>query len=89
MGKMDRVRKELETEIKFSEEEEEEEAEWDDEEEEKDPLSSVNTPITSSPLYPRFFVGHSGLPIQNLYPNSEYVDDNISRTWQGLMSFYG
>lgn len=85
---MDRVRKILEIEKELSEEEEDE-GTWDEEEDKKEQLSSVNTPITSSPLYPRFFVGHSGLPVQNLFPNSEYVDDNINVTWQGLMSFYG
>lgn len=52
--------------------------------------SSVNIPLSGSPLYPRIFVGDSAKPLQGQFPESEYVDDNISRTWTGLLtSFFG
>ena len=58
-------------------------------EDQEDDESSVNIPISGSPLYPRIFTGDSALPLQGQFPESEYVDDNISRTWTGLLSFYG
>lgn len=51
--------------------------------------SSVNIPISGSPLYPRIFTGDSAKPLQGMFPESEYVDDNIHTTWLGLMSYYG
>ncbi len=51
---------------------------------------SLNMPINSSPLYPRIYIGESAKPLQGQFNQSEYVDDNISRTWTGLMtSYYG
>ena len=52
---------------------------------------SVNIPLRGSPLYPRFFIGESAKPMQgNQFPETEYVDDNINRTWVGLLtSFQG
>ena len=62
----------------------------DDEVVEEEDDSSVNIPINGSPLYPRVFVGESAKPLQGQFHESEYVDDNISRTWTGLLtSFYG
>ena len=79
MGKFEH----LDDEIFFEEEVEEEE----DIESEED---SVNIPLSGSPLYPRIFVGDSAKPLQGQFPESEYIDDNISRTWTGLLtSFYG
>ena len=48
--------------------------------------TSVNIPFTGSPLYPRIYVGDSAKPLMNQFPNSEYVDDNISRTYTGLLT---
>jgi len=69
----------------------EEEGEYDPEEYEiDDEESSVNIPLSGSPLYPRVYVGDSAKPLQGQFNESEYVDDNISRTWTGLLtSFYG
>lgn len=54
------------------------------------PESSVNIPLSGSPLYPRIYVGDSAKPLQGQFHESEYVDDNISRTWTGMLtSFYG
>jgi len=51
---------------------------------------SINMPLGGSPVYPRIFIGDSSKPLQNQFNESEYVDDNISRTWTGLLtSFYG
>lgn len=64
----------------------------DDEEiiEEENNESSVNIPLSGSPLYPRIYVGDSSKPLQSQFDESEYVDDNITRTWTGLLtSFYG
>ncbi len=61
-----------------------------EEEEVEDQESSVNIPLSGSPLYPRIYVGDSAKPLQGQFHESEYVDDNISRTWTGLLtSFYG
>lgn len=51
--------------------------------------SSVNIPLSGSPLYPRIYLGDAAEgPGQ--FPESEYVDDNISRTYMGLLTgFYG
>jgi len=73
----------------FSEDEEdivflEEDSENDDESEISD-----NIPLNGSPLYPRIFIGESAKPLMNTFHDSEYVDDNISRTYLGLLSFYG
>ncbi len=60
-----------------------------DEEDPVDEESSVNIPLSGSPLYPRIYLGDSSEgPGQ--FPESEYVDDNISRTYMGLLTgFYG
>lgn len=50
---------------------------------------SSNIPFNGSPLYPKLFLGDSSKHTNNQYPESEYVDDNIHRTYQGLLSFYG
>jgi hypothetical protein len=72
--------------IAYKEEEEDTLEEEGDAEEE----SSVNIPLSGSPLYPRIYVGDSAKPLQGQFHESEYVDDNISRTWTGLLtSFYG
>jgi hypothetical protein len=65
------------------------EEEEEEEEEEEDQKSSVNIPLSGSPLYPRIYLGDAAEgPGQ--FPESEYVDDNISRTYMGLLTgFYG
>lgn len=52
--------------------------------------SNANIPLDGSPLYPRIYVGDSAKPLQGQFNQSEYVDDNITRTWTGLLtSYYG
>lgn len=65
------------------------EQEPDDIEEEPEKKESANIPIVSSPVYPRIFWGDSAKPLAGQFPNSEYVDDNIHTTYQGLLSYYG
>lgn len=68
--------------------EEEEEVElWELEDEGVE--SSVNIPINGSPLYPRIYVGDSARQLQGEFSESGYIDDNINRTWVGMLSFYG
>ena len=50
---------------------------------------SANIPLVGSPVYPRIFWGDSAKPLINQFPNSEYVDDNIHRTYEGLLSYFG
>jgi hypothetical protein len=50
---------------------------------------SANISFVGSPVYPRIFWGDSAKPLMGQYPNSEYVDDNIHRTYQGLLSYFG
>lgn len=50
---------------------------------------SANIPLNGSPFYPRIYLGDSAKPLMGMFPNSEYVDDNIHRTYQGLLSFFG
>lgn len=47
---------------------------------------SENIPLDGSPLYPRIYIGDSAQPLMGQFPESEYVDDNISRTYMGLLS---
>lgn len=83
----------LKDEVFFFQEEEDEESvedDQDDEDYELEEESSVNIPLSGSPLYPRIYVGDSAKPLQGQFNESEYVDDNISRTWTGLLtSYYG
>lgn len=66
--------------------EEDEDEEFDPEDDE----SSVNIPLSGSPLYPRIYVGDSATPLRGQFNQSEYMDDNLTRTWTGLLtSFYG
>jgi hypothetical protein len=54
------------------------------------PKESVNIPLSGSPLYPRIYTGDSAKPLASgPFPETEIVDDNITNTWHGLMSFYG
>lgn len=46
-------------------------------------------PLNGSPSYPRIFVGESAKPLHGQYDTSAYIDDNIHRTYQGLLSYYG
>lgn len=55
----------------------------------KNNIDSANLPLSDNPTYPRVFWGESAKPLMNRYPNSEYIDDNISRTYQGLLSYFG
>jgi hypothetical protein len=64
----------------------------EDEEEIDEPIDeeSSNIPVSGSPLYPRWTVGDSAKPLSGQFNESGYIDDNISRTWTGLLtSFYG
>jgi len=58
-------------------------------EETEESKESANIPLVGSPVYPRVFWGDSTKPLNNQFPNSEYVDDNIHRTYQGLNSYFG
>lgn len=62
-----------------------EESEENEEEEDE----SVNISFVGSPVYPRIFWGNSAKPLMGQFPESEYVDDNIHRTYQGLLSYLG
>lgn len=62
-----------------------EESEENEEEEDE----SVNISFVGSPVYPRVFWGDSAKPLMGQFPESEYVDDNIHRTYQGLLSYLG
>jgi hypothetical protein len=51
---------------------------------------STNIPLEGSALYPRIYVGDSATPLSGQFNQSEYVDDNITRTWTGILtSYYG
>ncbi len=51
---------------------------------------ATNLPLAGSPLSPRIYLGDSSKPLNDQFNQSEYIDDNISRTWTGLLnSFYG
>ncbi len=63
--------------------------EEDENNEEKDKFSATNISFVGSPSYPRTFWGDSAKPLTGQYPNSEYVDDNIHRSYQGLLSYFG
>lgn len=64
--------------------------EEDDDEDIENTESSVNIPLSGSPLYPRVYVGDSSKPLRGQFNQSEYMDDNMTRTWTGLLtSFYG
>jgi hypothetical protein len=52
-------------------------------------MSATNISFVGSPSYPRIFWGESTKPLTGQYPNSEYVDDNIHRSYQGLLSYFG
>lgn len=61
----------------------------EEEVEENKDLSSANISFVGSPVYPRIFWGDSAKPLMGQFPESEYVDDNIHRTYQGLLSYFG
>jgi hypothetical protein len=62
----------------------------DSEEEELEELEQYELPLNGSPAYPRIYIGDSAKPLQGQFNTSEYVDDNISRTWTGILnSFFG
>jgi hypothetical protein len=67
----------------------EKDIEDNDETEEDEVNESANISFVGSPVYPRIFWGESAKPLMGQYPNSEYVDDNIHRTYQGLLSYFG
>lgn len=61
-----------------------------EEEEEPEEGETFNLPLDGSPLYPKVYIGESAKPLQGQFNQSEYIDDNITRTWTGLLnSFYG
>ena len=59
-----------------------------EESKEDEEKSSVNIPLSGSPLYPRVYVGDSAKPLMGQFHESEYMDDNISRTWLGLLTSF-
>ena len=64
--------------------------EGEEEDDVENDTSSVNIPLSGSPLYPRIYVGDSSKPLMGQFNQSEYMDDNMTRTWTGLLtSFYG
>lgn len=78
-----KIENQLDDEIITYEEDDEEDVVENDE-------SSVNIPLSGSPLYPRIYVGDSSKPLRGQFNQSEYMDDNMTRTWTGLLtSFYG
>lgn len=61
-----------------------------EDEEESSLEYATNISLDGSPLYPRIFVGESAKPLMNgPFPETQIVDDNITNTWRGLLSFYG
>lgn len=50
---------------------------------------TTNIAFSGSPLYPRIFLGESSKPLNPQFNESSYVDDNIHRSYLGLMSFFG
>lgn len=60
-----------------------------EESEENEEDESANISFVGSPVYPRIFWGDSAKPLMGQFPESEYVDDNIHRTYQGLLSYLG
>ncbi len=80
-----------------SQEEKAEEVDCVDSEDEKSSEStklsdenSIDVLIQGSPSYPRIFWGESAKPLTNgMFPETEYVDDNIHATYHGLISFLG
>lgn len=60
-----------------------------EESEENEDDESANISFVGSPVYPRVFWGDSAKPLMGQFPESEYVDDNIHRTYQGLLSYLG
>jgi hypothetical protein len=49
---------------------------------------TFNIPLGINPVYPRVFIGDSMKYLQSPFNQSEYVDDNITRTWQGIITTY-
>lgn len=62
----------------------------EDVEKEMEPENGINLPLTDSPLYPRLYLGNSPEQLQSEFDEVGYVDQNVSRTWTGLLSnIYG
>lgn len=58
--------------------------------EEPDENTAINLPLTGSSIYPKVYIGDSSRPLSGQFNQSEYIDDNVSRTWTGLLnSFFG
>lgn len=74
---------------KESEPEETIEEDANEVEEQDNEEESANISFVGSPVYPRVFWGDSAKPLNGQFPNSEYVDDNIHRTYEGLLSYFG
>lgn len=65
-------------------------ADAEDVEKEMEPENGINLPLTDSPLYPRLYLGNSPEQLQSEFDEVGYVDQNVSRTWTGLLSnIYG
>ena len=80
----------LKDEVYISEEEDEESSDEEIVYLENGEKSSVNIPINGSPIYPKIYVGESARPLEEQYYETESIDENINRTWVGLLtSYYG
>lgn len=61
-----------------------------DEVEELSPETAFNLDVTPSPLYPRLYIGNSAEHLPGEFNESGYVDENVGRTWTGLLNnIYG
>ena len=62
----------------------------DEDEDIDDLLDKLSVPLGGSPLVIGLTIANSAMPMsQSPYPESESTDNNISRTWTGILSFYG
>jgi hypothetical protein len=53
-------------------------------------LEHLSIPLGGSPLVIGPTIANSAMPMsQNQFPETESADNNISRTWTGILSFYG
>lgn len=62
----------------------------EDELTESEKSKKLQMPISGSPLVVGPTLANSPKPLaQGQYPNTQTTDDNISRSWSGIFSFYG
>lgn len=78
--------------ISYSEEDDEDSEESVDDfvydEDIENSKKNFNVELGGSPLHPKFYTGDSAIPLQGQYPTSTYMDD-MTKTWNGILSFYG